>query len=352
MNDKTNVASKVKAQAKSRGVQKLRFFAQLGSLLLNVWIGIQFYLWVGHLESGGQGLAIPRPAGVEGWLPIGSLVSVKHFFSTGIINDIHPAGLIIFFMIVLTVFVFRKAFCSWVCPIGFISEMLGDISDKLFGKRIIPPKWLDWPLRSLKYLLLLFFVWVIVIQMTPAAIEAFLYSDYNVVSDILMLHFFTQITLFSLIVIAFLFAMSLIIRGFWCRYFCPYGALLGIFGLFSLTRIKRNEGNCIDCIACTRACPAFIEPKKVKQIWSDECTGCMACVDSCPVRNTLSIAAVSKSRLSTRQWAVAVLFVFWGALLGAKMFGPWENTIPKERYIELMTGVEKGQISHPGADGK
>ncbi|MBK7141320.1 MAG: 4Fe-4S binding protein [bacterium] len=217
------VTAEVKSQVERHGVQKLRFYAQVGSLLLNIWIGIQFYLWVKHIQSGGEGWAIPRPAGVEGWLPIGSLVSLKHFFATGIINEIHPAGLIILIMILVTGFVFRKAFCSWVCPVGFISELLGDISDKMFGKRIVPPKWLDWPLRSLKYILLGFFVWIIVVKMSPAAIEAFLYSDYNVVSDVLMLRFFTDITMFSLIVIALLFVMSLVIRGFWCRYLCPYG---------------------------------------------------------------------------------------------------------------------------------
>lgn len=346
------VAADVRSQVDRVGVQKLRFYAQLGSLLLNIWIGIQFYLWVKHIQSGGKGWEIPRPAGVEGWLPIGSLVSLKHFFSTGIINEIHPAGLVILVMILLTGFVFRKAFCSWVCPVGFISEMLGDISDKMFGKRIVPPKWLDWPLRSLKYILLGFFVWVILVQMTPAAIEAFLYSDYNIVSDILMLRFFTDITAFALGVIVFLFVMSLIIRGFWCRYLCPYGALLGIFGIFSPTRIKRNEVSCINCSACTRVCPAFIKVEKVKQVWSDECSGCMACVDSCPIKNTLVVAGMKKKRFTTRQWAAAMLIVFWGTLLAAKLFGPWDNEITKEQYIQMMPGTETGQYGHPGMDGK
>ncbi len=352
MSTVNKIAADVQSQVDRVGVQKLRFYAQLGSLLLNIWIGIQFYLWVKHIQSGGKGWEIPRPAGVEGWLPIGSLVSLKHFFSTGIINEIHPAGLVILVMILVTGFVFRKAFCSWVCPVGFISEMLGDISDKIFRKRIVPPKWLDWPLRSLKYILLGFFVWVILVQMTPAAIEAFLYSDYNVVSDILMLRFFTDITMFALGVIAFLFVMSLIIRGFWCRYLCPYGALLGISGVFSPTRIKRNEVSCINCSACTRVCPAFIKVEKVKQVWSDECSGCMACVDSCPIKNTLVVSGMKKKRFSTRQWAAAMLIVFWGTLLAAKLFGPWDNEISKEQYIQMMPGTETGQYGHPGMDGK
>lgn len=346
------IATEVRTQVERRSVQKIRFYAQVGSLLLNIWIGVQFYVWVKHIQSGGVGMSIPRPAGVEGWLPIGSLVSLKYFFATGVINEIHPAGLVILGMIIVTGFVFRKAFCSWVCPVGFVSELLGDISDKLFGRRIVPPKWLDWPLRSLKYILLGFFIWIIVFQMTPAAIESFLYSDYNVISDVLMLRFFTDITMFALVVIAFLFAMSLVIRGFWCRYLCPYGALLGIFGMISPTRIKRNEVSCINCSACTRVCPSFIKVEKVKQVWSDECSGCMACVDSCPVKNTLVIAGRRKKQFTTRQWAAAMLIVFWGTLLTVKLFGPWDNAITKEQYIQMMPGVETGQFGHPGMDGK
>ncbi len=341
----------IRSQVERQGVQKLRFYAQLVSAAISVWIGIQFYLWVRHIQTGGEGWNIPRPPGVEGWLPIGSLVSLRYFLETGIINEIHPAGLVILVMILLTGFVFRKAFCSWICPVGFISEMLGDISDKIFGKRIVPPKWLDWPLRSVKYILLGFFIWVILFQMTPLAIRAFLYSDYNIMSDVLMLRFFTDITMFAFGVIAFLFLMSLIIRGFWCRYLCPYGALLGILGVFSPTRIKRNDVSCITCSACTRVCPAFIKVESVKQVWSDECSGCMACIDSCPIKNTLVIAGARKKRFSTRQWAAAMLIVFWGALLMAKLWGPWDNTISQEQYIEMMPGVEKGQYGHPGMDG-
>ena len=337
---------------KSFGVQSLRFYAQLFSLLLNIVIGIQFYLWVRHLESPDTTLSVSRPEGVEGWLPIGALVSARHFFETGVINDIHPSGLFIFVTIVVTSFIFRRAFCSWICPVGFISEMLGDISDRVFGKRLKLPSWLDWPLRSLKYLLLLFFIWAIFFQMTPAAIKSFVYSDYNVVSDLLMLKFFTDISMFSLGVISFLFLMSLIIRGFWCRYLCPYGALVGIAGFFSPTRITRSSASCIDCAVCTRVCPSFIKIKTVKQVWSDECTGCMACVDSCPVSNTIQIGGYKKFRLTSKQWAISMLVFFWGTLFVIKLVGPWENGVSDDRYRQMLPGVEQGAFAHPGADGK
>lgn len=334
--------------APSRKVQKLRFYAQLFSVAVNIWIGAEFYLWVRYIESQGTSWQISRPPGVEGWLPIGSLVSLLHWIYAGVINEIHPAGLVIFVTILATAWLFKKGFCGWICPVGFISEMLGNVSDKIFGRRVKPPAWLDYFLRSFKYLILAFFVWVIIIQMTPADVKGFIYTDYNVVTDILMLRFFTDITPFALGVIAALFLLSLIVRGFWCRYLCPYGALLGLFNFLSPTRIRRAESTCIDCSSCAAACPAFIKVDRVKEVVSDECIGCMACVDACPVSRTLEVKAVSRKRtFPAIRWAAVLLIFFWGVLLSAKLFGPWDNSISDEQYMRQIDKAQSGQYTHP-----
>lgn len=333
---------------RAEGVQQFRFFSQLLALGVNVWIGIQFYLFVKYIGAGGQGGSIARPPGVEGWLPIGALVSVKHFLSTGIINSVHPAGFVIFVVILLSALLFKKGFCSWICPVGFISEMLGNISDKLFGRKVKPPRWLDYPLRSLKYIILLFFIYAILISMNATATESFLYSNYNMVADILMLRFFTEISMFALGVISLLFVLSLVVRGFWCRYLCPYGALLGVAGLLSPTRIRRSASSCIDCSACARACPAFIKVDKVTEVISDECIGCMACVDSCPVQQTLEVKMARKKwGASTLKWAALLVLCFWGPLLIAKFWGPWQNSITVDQYVRFMPGILSGRYGHP-----
>lgn len=329
-------------------VQKHRLWAQVFSFALNIVIGVQFYLYVEYLRRGGEGWRWTRPEGVEGWLPIGSLVSLRYWWETGIINNIHPAGLVIFVAILLTAFLFKKGFCSWVCPVGFISEILGDLSDKVFGRRLRPPRWLDYPLRSLKYIILAFFLWAVLWSMTSPQIEAFIFSDYNIVADILMLRFFTDASVLTVSVVGGLILLSLVIRGFWCRYLCPYGALLGLIGLVSPTRIKRNPISCIDCGACARACPSFIEVDKVKSVMSDECTGCMACVDSCPVKDTLEIKTPgTRKALPTVKWAAVLLIVFWGTLFTAKLWGPWENGVTDEQYIERIDKAYHGAYAHP-----
>lgn len=57
--------------------QKLRLATQAVFLVLNVWIGLQFYLWVRWAETGGRSVWVSRPAGVEGWLPIEGMMQIK-----------------------------------------------------------------------------------------------------------------------------------------------------------------------------------------------------------------------------------------------------------------------------------
>lgn len=332
----------------SSSTQTLRFYSQLFSLLINLWIGVQFYLWVNYIESGGTSMQVSRPPGVEGWLPISSLVSLRHWWHTGIINEIHPAGLFIFLVILATAFLFKKGFCGWICPVGLISELTGDIGEKFWKRRIKPSKWLDWPLRSLKYMLLALFVYAVFISMTKADIEGFLYTDYNIVADVLMLRFFTDISLLSLSVITGLFVIGFVIRGFWCRYLCPYGALLGLAGLISPTRLRRVPSTCIDCSSCARSCPSHIKVDKHKEVVSDECIGCMACVDSCPVKKTLEVKVISpRWTVSPRVWAISLIFFFWGSLFAVKMWGPWENQVSTEKYMQIMPSARSGALRHP-----
>src|SRR5947209_13414784 len=77
-----------RSQALRRGVQ-IAFFA------LNVWIAVQFWLFVRFYESGGVSRWAERPPGVEGWLPIASLMNLKVWLLTGKIPSVHVAGMFV-----------------------------------------------------------------------------------------------------------------------------------------------------------------------------------------------------------------------------------------------------------------
>jgi polyferredoxin len=323
-------------------IQTFRFIVQVAFVLLCVWIGYDFYKFIGWLESGGTLDFSSRPPGVDGFLPISSLMSFYLFLQTGSIHPAHPAGLIIFFAILLMSLVVGKSFCSWFCPVGFISEMLGNLGDKIFKRKIKMPKFLDYPLRSLKYLLLAFLVYTVFFMMNEIALKAFLDSPYNIVADIKMYYFFAGISRFSIIVIGILFFLSIIFRNFWCRYLCPYGALLGFVSLFSPNKIKRNTDTCIDCKLCTKACPSFINVHKVKSVISDECTSCMSCIDVCPVKDALILKPViTKKKLNKKLAAGIIVTIFLLTTGIAMLTGNWQNKITKEEYLFHFKNIEK-----------
>ncbi len=317
-----------------KGIQKYRFLIQSAFALLCIWIGIDFYLFVHYLESGGSAAFYRRPPGVDGFLPISSFMSFYVFLSTGKIDPAHPAGMFIFLAIVLVSLVFGKSFCSWLCPVGFISELIGDFGEKIFKRKFTPPKWIDYFLRSLKYILLGLLFYAVFFLMGEATVNAFLNSPYNQVADIKMFYFFADISRFALIVIGLLFVLSVFIRNFWCRYLCPYGALLGLVSLFSPNKIKRNPVSCIDCGLCAKACPASLKVDKVKTVWSDECTSCMSCVDACPVADTLDLKSLyTKKKISKKAVAIGVVSIFMAVTGIAIITGHWQNDITRKEYL-------------------
>ena len=215
--------------------QALRLTVQLLLVGLNLWIGIQFYLWVRWAESGGRSLEVSRPAGVEGWLPIEGLMQLKYFLLTGQTPRVHVAGFFLFASFLLISIVFRKSFCSWLCPVGTVSEYLWKLGRSTFRRNFHLPRWLDVGLRSLKYLLLGFFFYA-VLNMSAASVADFLGSPYALVVDVRMLNFFRYLGGTAGIVVLALFVGSIFMQNFWCRYLCPYGAFLGIASLLSPSR--------------------------------------------------------------------------------------------------------------------
>ncbi len=330
-------------------LQKYRFAVHALFLLLCIWIGVEFYLFINSLNSSGE-IYFNRPAGVEGFLPISALMSVYYFFMTGEIHPVHPAGFFIFAAIVTVSFVFSKSFCSWFCPIGFISETIGDFGEKMmkkiFRRKIKLPHFIDYPLRSLKYVLLGFFVYAIFFAMSASAVKMFLDSSYNKAADLKMFYFFAHISRFSLIVIGSLFVLSIFIRNFWCRYLCPYGALLGLISFFSPLKIKRNPVSCIDCGLCAKACPSLIRVDKVTTVISDECSMCLNCVDVCPVKDTLDVKTGFGSRkISKKTVAVGVVVIYIVITSAAMITGNWNNKVSRKEYIILNKNIEK--LGHP-----
>jgi polyferredoxin len=327
-------------------IHSVRLAVQVAFALICVWIGIEFHVFVTYLESGGTTTFVNRPPGVEGFLPIASLMSLYHYILTGEIHPVHPAGFFLLVAFITLSFVFGKAFCSWICPIGLLSEYVGNLSEKIFKGRIVPRRVLDYPLRGLKYLLLGFFVFAIFFAMNGEEIRAFLDSPYNKVADVKMYYFFANITRFASIVILSLLVLSFAIRHFWCRYLCPYGALLGILTVLSPSKIVRNKTTCIDCGKCAQACPVLIKVDKAGTVVSDECTSCLDCLDSCPVAHTLEVKFATRRKIPKSAVAVGVIIIYFGVTGVGRLTGHWRNDIPISEYLFHQDRLDS--YGHPG----
>jgi polyferredoxin len=135
-------------------------------------------------------------------------------------------------------------------------------------------------------------------------------------------------------VLAALIVLSILIRNFWCRYLCPYGALLGVLSFASIFKIHRNQQTCTNCKRCTRTCPADIKIHKTSCVISDECHACLRCVTACPERDTLYISA-SRRKAILKPWmyAAAICLLFIGGSLTGKMTGYWQTSISDNEYL-------------------
>jgi polyferredoxin len=326
--------------------QGLRRGFQLAFLLLNVYLGAVFYLWVRQFETENLRASLTRPAGVEGWLPIAGMMNFKYLLLTGHVPAMHPAAMFLLITFVSMAFLFRKAFCSWLCPVGTLSEYLWRAGRKIFHRNFRLPRWADLPLRGLKYLLLGFFVWA-VSSMSAHAIQGFMSSPYGVITDVKMLDFFRFLGETGLIVLGILVIASMLVQNFWCRYLCPYGALLGLSSSLSPVRIRREASACIDCGKCAKACPSGLPVDQLVTIKSAECTGCVECVAVCPSQGALRLAVAGRPSQTLPAWAMAlgIATLFLGIVGYAKASGCWETRVPNSVYRQLVPHAD--QAAHP-----
>lgn len=176
-----------------------------------------------------------------------------------------------------------RAFCGWACPLGTVQGWIAALARRSTGGRkarlpIQPPRWLDRPLRWLKYGVLAWVLWQSLSAVLPPLIP---FCPYR--------------TLFTLnvgsilggsVLVGFIF-MSLMVERFWCRYLCPLGAALAPANKVSLWRIRADQTQCVSCGRCNRVCPMGLDVVKEVERGA-ECIRCRQCVGACPKDQALS----------------------------------------------------------------
>jgi polyferredoxin len=318
---------------------------QVGFLVLSLLVGWQFHRFALWLADPSFFPPPERPPSVEAWLPISNLMSLTCLLRTGEASPVHPAGLVLFNLILALTILAGRGFCSWVCPIGTLSEWAHRLGKRLFGRNLDLPPWADIPLRGLKFLLLAFFLYAI-LGMPALALKAFLDGPYNRIADVKMYLLFAELTRTTAIVLVVLLVLSVAIRNFWCRYLCPYGALLGLAAWFSPVTVRRDVVRCTNCKRCETVCPNRVAICAGTRVRSLECTTCYSCVKACPVPGTLDVSWPSPRRaISMAAYATLLVVAFALVAQTARSAGYWETNTPPAAYVSFYRRIQ--EIGHP-----
>ncbi len=256
-----------------------------------------FILIIAVIHFAGGESSTNLTASAEAFCPFGGLETLyKYLTSAGAyVPHTHLSNLVIAAAVLITALLLRSAFCGWICPLGFIQDLLRGLTRRL-EKRYVPirrffrtlnqrgqPAWnfLDKYLRYAKYVVL---VWAV----TGAAIYGVMvFKDYDPWSALINITEWTFTP--GIVVLAVTLVASLFIERPWCRYFCPLGAASGLLGKFSPVQIQRNADACTNCKICTKACPMGLDVHTATKITSPDCNSCLVCVDDCPREGALSV---------------------------------------------------------------
>jgi len=198
-------------------------------------------------------------------------------------------GAILLGLIVISVIIFGRFFCSWGCHI----LALEDLASWLLGKVGIRPKPVRSRLLPLAALgaLLYMFLWPTVMRLYQGRT----WPGFRVLTDEEGLGSFTTaqftrnlpgplMTTVTFLVVGGFIVWLMGSRGF-CRYVCPYGALFAGFDRISPAGIQL-VGDCDGCGECTAACTSHIRVHHEIQVHGRVVTpGCLKdldCIASCP----------------------------------------------------------------------
>jgi len=244
------------------------------------------------LAESGKGIPILSSASLHSLCPFGGVVTIYQYATTGtFVQKIHESAFILMVIGFVLAILFGPVFCGWICPFGSIQEWVGKLGRKIFKRRynfFIPAK-IDRILRYLRYLVL---AWVLYMTAASATLVFAAVDPYFALFNF----WSSELAIGGLVVLLVTLAGSLFIERPWCKYACPYGAVLGITNLFRIFRIRRVPGTCKLDRACDIYCPMNIKVSEKTIIRDHQCISCLECTSEarCPAAGTVEFVAGGK----------------------------------------------------------
>lgn len=262
---------------------------------------------------------------IHGLCPFGGLESLLAYvaYDGATLGKIFSGTMALFFVFLILTLLFRRAFCGLLCPFGTMQELFGNLGVKLFGRRLVMPYLPDRVLRYAKYVVLLI---TVAMAWLTGTLWFQTYDPWTAFGHILSLDELLSAYLIGFIVLLVTLVGSFFYDRFFCKYFCPLGAVNAILGKFSRLVVRRDAEACINCSLCSQACPANIDVEHELSVTSAECLSCGKCVAACPKKGALDF--------KFWRWTISPLLVL--ALVAALYFGgiAWFQAVGYDRYAK------------------
>ena len=157
-----------------------------------------------------------------------------------------PLTALLFFLLPLIFALFvGRVFCGGACPLGAIQDIVAIRPIEL-------PKWIQKVLGLIPYLYL-----------GLAALYVATKSEFIICRYDPFVGFFRLDAPFNMLILGGLFlVVGVFVARPYCRFFCPYGVLLGWMSKFSSKHMTITPSACIQCKLCANSCPfgAIDEP--------------------------------------------------------------------------------------------
>lgn len=218
--------------------------------------------------------------------PIAAAYVAPAYFLRGLMPYPTTPGFLIgiFLYWLISVLLFGRAFCSWLCPFGGIDDFFSQLSKRArLSLKNLEREWLNY--RMVFFFLLvggavllgkaIFDEWICPIQAfyTPPMVHNS--------KGIFKAFVITGGALIFLVVLPILTK-----KRFFCTYLCPLGGINGYFGVLSPFQVKKDHARCIGCLECERKCPLLVKfnAQGFKGDLMADCTRCGECIDVCDDR--------------------------------------------------------------------
>ena len=224
---------------------------------------------------------------VEYYCPMGGIVSIYGLFKRQqFICALGEMNLSLGLALLGAVLITKRSFCSWICPIGGITESMVWVRRKIGIRDLlasISPR-TDLVISKIKYIVLAIIL-IMSYKLGELVFRGF--DPFYIIFTGTKGHGLLPVV--SILIAIGVIAGLLVCSHSWCRYLCPLAAVMNPISRVGILKIRRDRAKCMQCEICGSVCPHRIPVHEKEKVSNPECTNCFECLVSCPVEKALDL---------------------------------------------------------------